>query len=128
MINRSSELFVFLVILRDLFLPAIGQGRPQLLVFDAASSHISDPLVQLAIEENISLITLPGKTTSFLQPIDQIFSNVITAFSDISYKLCFSKFDFLVRPRNFPQVLSQAINVAWKRDIIVNSFKRTGIL
>ena len=109
-----------------MFLPSIGRQRPQLLIFDAASSHVSVPLVQLAIKENISLITLPGKTTSFLQPVDQIFSHLISSFSEISYKLCFSKFDFLVRPNNFPQVLKQAIKAAWKKETIVNAFIRTG--
>ena len=112
---------------RDMFLPSIGRHRPQLLIFDAASSHVSVPLVQLAIKEKISLIILPGKTTSFLQPVDQIFSHLISSFSEISYKLCFSKFDFLVRPNNFPPVLKQAIKAAWKKETIVNAFIRTGI-
>jgi hypothetical protein len=52
-----------------MFIPCIGKERPQLLIYDAASVHYSLLLIELAISENISIVSLPGKTTAFLQPV-----------------------------------------------------------
>ena len=63
----------------------------------------------------------------FLQPVDQIFSQLSERFSEIAYSLSFTKYDFLVRPKNFPQVLRQALQSAWTEDLIINAFKMTGL-
>ena len=63
---------------------------PSETIFDAASSHVSVPLVQLAIKEKkYSSLLYLAKPHFFCNPVDQIFSHLISSFSEISYKLCF---------------------------------------
>ena len=119
-------LFFFFFNHRNSFIPNIGRERPQLLIYDAASCHISLEVVQLALKENISILTLPGKTTAFLQPVDQILSNLESAFADLAFNMSFTKADFLVRPSNFAPVLHQAMRKAWTKSLVVQSFKKTG--
>lgn len=118
---------IFALPCRDLFLPNIGKYRPQLLIFDAASCHMSLPVIQLAIKENVHIISLPAKTTSFLQPVDQILSILVSRFSELAHEMGMSKFEFLVRESNFPPLLHQALTQSWTKDVIMNSFERTGI-
>ena len=113
---------------RKLFIAGIGEDRPQLLIYDAATCHMSLDVVKLAIEENVAIISLPAKTTAFLQPVDQILSVLDNKFGEVAYKCSFTKMNFLVRPANFPPVLSQSIALAWTKDIIETAFKNTGIV
>jgi hypothetical protein len=50
------------------------------------------------------------------------------AFSQLAFKLSFTKYDFLVRPSNCAPVLSQAMKTAWTPQIIKDAFARTGTL
>ncbi|MES9901758.1 MAG: hypothetical protein ABW168_03630 [Sedimenticola sp.] len=53
-----------------LFVPNCGRERPVMLVIDNHDSHITLPVVEAAIENDIVLVGLPGHTTHFLQPLD----------------------------------------------------------
>ena len=106
----------------------IGKERPQLLVLDGASCHLNFEVVQLAIKERIEIICLPAKTTSFLQPVDQILQFVILEFSRYAYKMSMVKAGFLTRPNNFPGLLEHSMRLAWPKDVIKDAFKRTGDL
>ena len=44
--------------------------RPLLLIFDGHLTHISLPVIELAIEENIMIVKLPAHVTDKLQPLD----------------------------------------------------------
>ena len=44
--------------------------RPLLLLFDGHLTHISIPVIRLAIEENIVIIKLPPHVTDVMQPLD----------------------------------------------------------
>ena len=114
---------------RDSFIPSIGDARPQVLILDSASCHLNLEAIELAKREDVALITLPGKSTAFLQPVDQVLSVLIQAFGEVAYGLSFTKAGFLVKPSNFPPVLEQAIDRAWRSrpDIIRESFRKTGI-
>ena len=112
---------------RDSFIPQIGREGPQLLVCDAATSHVSVNTVRLSIQENIGILCLPAKTTAFLQPVDQLFAPLIQAFADIAYKCSYMKHDFLVKPANFPEILRQSMATAWTKELIESAFRRTGL-
>lgn len=45
-------------------------GKPILLIFDGHSSHITDQIRELALNNNIHLFCLPPHTTHKLQPLD----------------------------------------------------------
>ena len=48
-----------------------NKERPMLLLFDGHLSHISIPVVQRAIEENIILLKFPPHVTDILQHLDK---------------------------------------------------------
>lgn len=54
------------------FLNNCPKERPLLLIFDGHTSHISLKLIELAMNENISLLKLPPHTTHILQPLDSV--------------------------------------------------------
>jgi hypothetical protein len=54
----------------SVFVPNCGRTRPVLLIMDNHDSHISIPVVEKAIAENIVLLGLPGHSTHILQPLD----------------------------------------------------------
>ena len=45
-------------------------GRPLLLIFDGHLTHVSIPLIEKAMEENIIVVKLPPHITDRLQPLD----------------------------------------------------------
>ena len=59
---------------RDVFLPYAQKKntseKPILLVWDGHGSHESLGIIDLAIENNIILLSLPPHTTHKLQPLD----------------------------------------------------------
>ncbi|KAF2904152.1 hypothetical protein ILUMI_02041 [Ignelater luminosus] len=56
--------------LRDVFLKNIGPQRPILLIYDDHFTYISVELINLAQENQVTLMKLPPHTTRVLQPLD----------------------------------------------------------
>ena len=56
---------------KEVFLRHCGPHRPQVLIFDQHHSHEVYELLELAVHENITLITLPPHTSHWLQPLDK---------------------------------------------------------
>ena len=97
---------------QESFLKQIGRSRPVLLVIDPASSHFDLEVLQLAMKENIHVVSLPAKTSNFLQPVDQIVSPLKARFANEAYKCSLVKASFIARPAQFPQLLRSALS-AW---------------
>lgn len=55
---------------RDVFLTHIGTERPVILLYDGHTTHISTKLIQLAQENEVTIVKLPPHTTHVLQPLD----------------------------------------------------------
>ena len=72
-------LFFLQIILffKEEFIPSIGETRPQVLIFDIDSCHLTLKAIELAKRANVSLIKLPGKCTAFLQPVDKVLSVLV---------------------------------------------------
>ncbi|KAJ8915367.1 hypothetical protein NQ315_008254, partial [Exocentrus adspersus] len=69
--NRGwMESAIFFKWFKDCFLPNAPKERPLLIIYDGHSSHTSIDLVELAIENNVTIIKLPPHTTHVLQPLD----------------------------------------------------------
>ena len=49
---------------------ALITERPLLLIFDGHLTHISVPVIEKAIQENITILKLPPHVTDKLQPLD----------------------------------------------------------
>ena len=52
------------------FVEKTKDTRPLLLLFDGQLTHMSIETIDLAIEENISIVKLPAHCTDLLQPLD----------------------------------------------------------
>ena len=46
-------------------------------------------------------VSLPAKTTAFLQPSDQMLSGLDNKFREVAYKCSLSEMNYMVRPANF---------------------------
>ena len=55
---------------KQVFIPNCGQDRPVLLLLDSHSSHKVLELLELVVEQNTRMFTLPPHTTQCLQPLD----------------------------------------------------------
>lgn len=51
-------------------IPALGPDRPVLIVFDGHSTHISLEILEVAIQNNITILKLPPHSSHLLQPLD----------------------------------------------------------
>ena len=110
----------------ELFLKHLGRKRPILLIIDASLTHFQPDVVETAVKEDISIIILPSKTTHFLQPIDQLISHLKNEFNNLSCKCSMVKAGFLSRPSQFHRLLSSALQKSWTKEIVKQSFSRTG--
>ncbi|XP_069108119.1 uncharacterized protein [Argopecten irradians] len=113
---------------RDIFLAECGEERPQLLVLDGHSSHESLAILELARENNISILCLPPHTTHILQPLDRSvfgpFSNAYnTACSDYMAQNPLNS----VSKWNFPGLVKCAWDSSFTVKNIQNGFRVCGI-
>ncbi len=66
------------------FLKSIPPSRPILLIQDGHGSHVSIELIEIARENNVSLLCLPSHTSHILQPLDVgVFKSFKSGFSKV---------------------------------------------
>ncbi|XP_060593109.1 uncharacterized protein LOC132747678 [Ruditapes philippinarum] len=109
------------------FIPNCGKERPVCLIMDNHDSHITLPLVEKAIENNIILIGLPAHTTHILQPLDvKIIGPLKNRFNTIAERCGFLSQGFTISKAKFPLLLSYAIDQTTPASV-KDAFKTTGI-
>ncbi|CAG4990969.1 unnamed protein product [Parnassius apollo] len=64
------ETSIFEKYFKNVFLPAIGNERPVLLIYDGHSTHVDLKVIELAISENVTILKLPPHSSHILQPLD----------------------------------------------------------
>ena len=102
-------------------------GPPVVLTLDQATPHLSVRVLKLAIKHGIELFAfLPG-ASYLLQPLDQVFYLLKTAFAHIAVRLCLVAAAFIVNKAKFASVLVQAEKTAFTQDAIQKAFQKTGI-
>ncbi|CAC5377335.1 unnamed protein product [Mytilus coruscus] len=109
------------------FIPSIGLRRPNLLIIDNHSSHLSIPVIDMAIEHNIEILGLPPHTAHFLQPLDQIFHQLRSGYSELALNIGLVKADMVIKKNTFAIVLQQAQDKAWSPHVIKQGFRKTGL-
>lgn len=112
---------------REVFLKYIPMERPVLLLVDGHKAHVTQDVIEVAVENQILVFCLPAHASHLLQPID------LSLFGPLNkgwVKAC-AAFHHLtsvvVNQRNFAKIF----NVAWHSsntpDVIRGGFRRSGI-
>lgn len=109
------------------FLPIIGEERPVLVIYDGHSTHVDWKVLQLAKENNITILKLPPHTSHLLQPLDlSVFKSLKTAWDK---KLVV--WQRINQGKKMPKkIFSELLREVWletKPEIIQNGFKKAGI-
>lgn len=110
-----------------IFIPALGNERPALLICDGHKSHVSLSVIEEARRENITILILPPHSSHILQPLDL---SVMKSLKDA--------WDFKLvewQKRNFGQKLKKSIFITlfstlWtelKPAVIMSGFQKGGI-
>ncbi|OWF49329.1 Pogo transposable element with KRAB domain [Mizuhopecten yessoensis] len=113
---------------RNVFLRHCGQERPQLLILDGHGSHETLGLLELAKQENISIIALPPHTTHYLQPLDR---SVFGPFNKAYNKACSNFLSLapcnIINKWTFPQMFTSAWEAGLTVQNIISGFRGCGI-
>ena len=102
------------------------EGRV-LLLLDNAQCHYSVEAIQMAIDNGIEILSLPPNTSSFLQPLDQLFSVLKLALYTLAARYSITSGGFIVNKSKFVYILKHAISETLTSTKIMVSFASTGI-
>ncbi|XP_071511710.1 uncharacterized protein [Diadema antillarum] len=115
--------------LQNTFIPNIPDIRPVQLIFDGHASHITFPLVQLAVRNNITILRLPSYTTHYLQPLDMgVYGPVKAAWEKILVQYARLNLGRALLKDEFPKLVKQLWDVAMKSDSLRSGFRSCGIV
>ncbi|MES9884670.1 MAG: helix-turn-helix domain-containing protein [Sedimenticola sp.] len=110
------------------FLKHCGPHRPQILILDGHSSHETLTIIEKAIEENISILSLPPHSTHYLQPLDRsVFGALKTVYNQNCSDFMQEHPLHVINKWTFPTLFSSA----WEKTVtaanIRSGFKACGI-
>ena len=109
--NGYMDKELFAVWFERIFVPNCGRARPVVLIMDNHGSHISIPVIELAIKESITLIGLPAHTTHIMQPLDVgIIGPLKDKVTSIATNLGFVNKSLVIGKAKMPIVLNHAID------------------
>ena len=109
--NGYMDKELFAVWFERIFIPNCGRARPVVLIMDNHGSHISIPVIELAIKESITLIGLPAHTTHIMQPLDVgIIGPLKDKVTSIATNLGFVNKSLVIGKAKMPIGLNHAID------------------
>lgn len=119
---------IFLNYFTNTILPTIGEDRPVLIIYDGHATHVTLPIIERAMRENVTIIKLPPHTSHLLQPLDlAVFKSFKTKWDQrltqwqrqhVGIKL----------PK---KIFSQFVGETWLHlpaQVIQNGFRKAGIV
>lgn len=113
----------------QVFLPNCGPDRPQLLILDGHASHETLAIIERAIEEGITLLTLPPHCTHYLQPLDRsVFGPLKRAYNEACSTFMQDHPLHLVNKHTFPTLFKEAWLSAVNPSNVANGFRACGIM
>jgi transposase-like protein len=112
----------------DIFLKECGEERPQLLILDGHSSHESLAILELAIQNDIHILSLPPHTTHALQPLDRsVFGPLNSAYNNACSEFLNQSTLHSVNKWSFPGLFANAWDNAVNEKNICSGFRSCGI-
>lgn len=60
--NGWMESEIFYNYMKNIIIPSVGPERPVLNIYDGHSTHVDTKVIQLAVENNITIMKLPAMT------------------------------------------------------------------
>ena len=120
----DSSLYINFI--EKLFIPNIPPQRPVILIQDNHASHLSLPLIELCRANDIILLNLPPHTTHILQPLDQLFDTLKSAFTNIARTASLLRENLIISKTKFTPVLKQALKSLTPKKV-ATAFRKTGI-
>ncbi|KAK3741118.1 hypothetical protein RRG08_042485 [Elysia crispata] len=102
-------------------------NKPRVLIFDGHLSHISLPLIEEALANNVSLLRLPSHLTHLLQPLDtSVFRPVKSKWQSLLVKYARTHAG-PVSKKHFPGLISHLFKDSFTADQVKGGFRGTGI-
>jgi hypothetical protein len=111
---------------KDIFLQFCGQDRPQILIQDNHISHLSTAVIDLAIENNITMYYLPAHTSHITQPLDQMFSALKARYVALADTAPLLKSDLIITKQKFTPVLKYAYDIVFNPKSIKEAYRISG--
>ncbi len=112
-----------------LFVPRVEKLEGHKLLFlDGHASHISIPVIELAVEKSIEIICLPPHSTHALQPLDvAVFSPAKRAWATILNNFYRESHAKGVSKFVFPSLFNKLYETAFTRAHAISGFEATGL-
>ncbi|KAK3742330.1 hypothetical protein RRG08_028242 [Elysia crispata] len=102
-------------------------NKPRVLIFDGHLSHISLPLIEEALANNVSLLRLPSHLTHLLQLLDtSVFPPVKSKWQSLLVKYARIHAG-PVSKKHFPGLISHLFKDSFTADQVKGGFRGTGI-
>ena len=113
---------------KNMFLENIPEARPVLLIFDGHASHITLPLIKLALSNKVTVLRLPSHTTHYLQPLDVgVYGPVKTAWEKILVKYARQHLGRALTKDEFPRLVKDLWDTV-KPESLRSGFRSCGIV
>ncbi|CAL4077478.1 unnamed protein product, partial [Meganyctiphanes norvegica] len=108
-----------------------AQGNHRLLIFDGHNSHLTFRTIELAMENNVTILCLPPNTSHALQPLDvSVFRSLKAIYSSV----CREHFSSGRRVKSvnkelFPSLLKKVCDkLCADESLARNGFRKSGIM
>lgn len=121
------ETDIFYNYMEKVLIPALGEERPVLVIYDGHSTHVDVKVIELAIKNDVTILKLPPHTSHLLQPLDvAVFKSFKTKWD----KKLVEWQRHNVGTKMPKKVFAQTFAETWAEtssDVIQSGFKKTGI-
>ncbi|KAH1016019.1 hypothetical protein HUJ04_007306 [Dendroctonus ponderosae] len=125
--NGWMEAEIFQNYFQKSFLKTIGTDRSVLLILDGHSTHLTIRLIEIASQENVTILKLPPHTSYVLQPLDlSVFKPLKTCWDAKLVKWHRKNIGVRLPKREFSRMIGDVWSDLYP-NIIINGFKKAGI-
>ncbi|XP_068083401.1 uncharacterized protein [Anabrus simplex] len=126
-INGWIDSDIFLSYFKNSLLPAFGENRPVLLIYDGHKSHVDNRLVEAAVEASVTILKLPPHTSHLLQPLDLcVFRSLKNAWDAKLVQWQRNHHGVKIPKGVFSQLMGETwLNV--RPGLIISGFRKAGI-